>query len=773
MKSKTVEAAPARAAEAPAAEARLNRVVARQLEALIQQQQLRPGDRLPSERDLAERLGVSRTSVREAIIVLDLRKIVEVRGGSGIYIADGAGAELLDAGPGPFEVLSARRLIESEVAAMAARVASDSAIDAIMAALADMERHCDDRAKNELADRAFHLAIGRATGNSSLVSVLEQVWDQRSRLWSRMEDKRFSNPTGEQHYADLAADLLTRYADVYLGLGFQRAKNTNPAGRIFHQILNENIWLLSMSIGYCCIRDSLTAQQREHIEQDLLRPAVVMMTELYAHHFATIHNHGLWGVAAVGTCGLVIGDARYVELALDGLAGDRLTGGYLAEISLLFAPSGYCIEGPYYHRFAMRALLIFAEALIAAAVYNARYGDEPAVQALARQQGQVWVHPAALGLAAAADALSSDAPPFWPSVELNEGPAGDKGAQGFLRAKAADGDITQVVMNYGQHGMDHGHFDTLGITLFNRGAEVLREYGFARWLNVEPKFGGRYLPENVSWARQTLAHNGVVVDRQCQNDGDRERADRVHGLPHFFSGSGPVQAMSAMANDHFAGVAMQRSLLLVSHPLLATPVLVDPFRLRSEAEHDYDYTVQYAGQIIETSAPVEYNRTQWSALGDSNGYQHMMGVVRSTVSEPGRVTWLQGQRFNTWLSATSEGELLFAQLGASDAAFNLRRDTTLILRQRGRNHLFASAFETHGYFDEPSERCHGARGTLTQIGVIGHDNQGSVVELLGPTLHLRLMVSNVAGVTPATEHAVSIAGTTYRWTGGYACVAVS
>lgn len=80
-------------------------MVARQLEALIQQQQLRPGDRLPSVRDLAEQLGVIRTLVREAVILLDLRKIVEVSGGSGIYIADGAGAELLDAGPGPFEVL--------------------------------------------------------------------------------------------------------------------------------------------------------------------------------------------------------------------------------------------------------------------------------------------------------------------------------------------------------------------------------------------------------------------------------------------------------------------------------------------------------------------------------------------------------------------------------------------------------------------------------------------------------------------------------------------
>lgn len=627
--------------------------------------------------------------------------------------------------------------------------------------------------------------------------------------------------TGEQRYAACASNLLSRYADCYLQLGFQKAKNTNPAGRIFHQILNENMWLLSMSIGYGCIKETLTPTQREHIETQLLRPAVVMMTELYAHDFATIHNHGLWGVAAVGTCGLVIGDDHYVNMSIEGLAGDCTSGGYLAEISLLFAPSGYYIEGPYYHRFAMRALLTFAEALhthrpeldiynfknqairttiralvstaypngrlpalndssqtmgihddgllIAAAVYNARYGDEPAIHALARQQDKVWVHPAALGLAASADALQSDAPPFWPSVELNEGPQGDKGAQGFLRAKAVDGDITQVCMNYGQHGMDHGHFDTLGITLFNRGDEVLREYGFARWLNVEPKFGGRYLPENKTWARHTLAHNTVVVDQQSQNNGDRKRADGVHGLTHFFVGDGPVQAMSAFANDHYAGIGMQRSVFLVAHQALEMPVLIDLFRLRSETEHNYDYTVQYSGQLCEITAPVESNQTQWSALGTDNGYQHLMGTASSRITQPSRLTWLQGRRFNSWLTAATDAELLFTQLGGSDENFNLRRETTLILRQRGGNHLFASAFETHGLFDEPTERCHGARGVLTEIRVIGHNDQASVVVLEGEGVHLTLMVNNLPGVNSHTLNEVSFNGKTYQWTGFFAC----
>ena len=76
--------------------------------------------------------------------------------------------------------------------------------------------------------------------------------------------------------------------------GFPAGQNTNPAGRIFHQILNENIWLLSMSIGYGCIRQTLSAERREHIESQLFHPVVEMMTEKYAHDFGTIHNHGLW-----------------------------------------------------------------------------------------------------------------------------------------------------------------------------------------------------------------------------------------------------------------------------------------------------------------------------------------------------------------------------------------------------------------------------------------------------------------------------------------------
>jgi DNA-binding transcriptional regulator YhcF (GntR family) len=141
--------------EAAAIEPRLYRVVSGKIEELIRAENIQPGERLPSERDLATKLGVSRTSLREALIALELGGTVEVRGGSGVYVSEQATpvVEVPTAGPGPFEVLAARRLIEVEVAALAAKHASDSAIDAILVAVLEMEQHHEERSGNEQADR--------------------------------------------------------------------------------------------------------------------------------------------------------------------------------------------------------------------------------------------------------------------------------------------------------------------------------------------------------------------------------------------------------------------------------------------------------------------------------------------------------------------------------------------------------------------------------------------------------------------------------------------
>jgi DNA-binding FadR family transcriptional regulator len=175
--------------DVPTNEPRLYRVVASRIQDLIREEAIQPGERLPAERELAAKLSVSRASLREALIVLELSGIVEVRGGSGVYVSEQAVAqpEVPEAGPGPFEVLAARRLIESEIAAIAAKNATDSAIDAILTAVQEMEQHHEDRGSNEQADRNFHLAIARATGNTALVGVTEYLWNQRGSLWHKLK----------------------------------------------------------------------------------------------------------------------------------------------------------------------------------------------------------------------------------------------------------------------------------------------------------------------------------------------------------------------------------------------------------------------------------------------------------------------------------------------------------------------------------------------------------------------------------------------------------
>jgi len=177
-------------------------LVAERVRELVQQTALAPGARLPSERDLATTLAVSRPSLREALIALELGGFIEVRHGSGVYLRGATRAAVPEAGPGPFELLSARRVIEPELAAMAARCATAAGIDAIFAAAAEMERQHDDKSHCEQADRRFHLSIAHASGNSALVGVLEYLWNQRGRLWHTLEQQYETEALRKETLAD-------------------------------------------------------------------------------------------------------------------------------------------------------------------------------------------------------------------------------------------------------------------------------------------------------------------------------------------------------------------------------------------------------------------------------------------------------------------------------------------------------------------------------------------------------------------------------------------
>ena len=190
-------------------EVRMYRLVADRIQQLIRDEGFESGMRLPPERELAARLGVSRASLREAMVALEIGGVVEVRGGSGVYVAEqhARPAAVPEAGPGPFEVLAARRLVEAEVAARAARNATDSALDAILAAVTEMERTYDDPASHEATDRNFHLALARAAGNSALVGVVEYLWQQRGAMAHRLKQHYRTEELGAATLADHRAIL--------------------------------------------------------------------------------------------------------------------------------------------------------------------------------------------------------------------------------------------------------------------------------------------------------------------------------------------------------------------------------------------------------------------------------------------------------------------------------------------------------------------------------------------------------------------------------------
>ena len=177
---------------------RLYQQIAAQLSALIASGEFAVGQRLPSERELASQLGVSRPSLREALIALELEGLVEVRVGAGIWVTAASGRTPASPGQqegeGPFELLRARWLIEGEIAAMAAREATTTDLASIRAALTEMERLEKKQQDFSASDREFHLRIAASTRNGVLQAVVEDLWDRgRGAMWRLME-QHFQTP---------------------------------------------------------------------------------------------------------------------------------------------------------------------------------------------------------------------------------------------------------------------------------------------------------------------------------------------------------------------------------------------------------------------------------------------------------------------------------------------------------------------------------------------------------------------------------------------------
>ncbi|HEX5262408.1 MAG TPA: FadR/GntR family transcriptional regulator [Phenylobacterium sp.] len=163
---------------------RLYEKVAQDLSQKIAAGQYVIGQRLPSERDLAQAYEVSRPTIREAIIALELDGLVEVRLGSGVYVTARLprGGQAGEMDIGPFELLEARRAIEGESAALAAALISDEELEELRRLVAEMQaENARNVVMSEDADRRFHMLIATATQNSAMVAAVQMLWDARAR----------------------------------------------------------------------------------------------------------------------------------------------------------------------------------------------------------------------------------------------------------------------------------------------------------------------------------------------------------------------------------------------------------------------------------------------------------------------------------------------------------------------------------------------------------------------------------------------------------------
>lgn len=162
-------------------EKRLYHTVANKILELIDSGVFPPGSRLPGERDLAEKFGVSRVAVREAEISLQAQGRIEIKVGSGAYVLDGS-ERVVNGLPkvGPFELTEARALFEAESAALAAPIITDETIGELEHYIAIMSGKVKDEMGPDEADAAFHITIARATNNHAIIFVIDSMWRMRT-----------------------------------------------------------------------------------------------------------------------------------------------------------------------------------------------------------------------------------------------------------------------------------------------------------------------------------------------------------------------------------------------------------------------------------------------------------------------------------------------------------------------------------------------------------------------------------------------------------------
>jgi len=621
--------------------------------------------------------------------------------------------------------------------------------------------------------------------------------------------------TGDRAYADYARRVLLAYAKLYPTLGPHPAKANEYAGRLFWQTLNDAVWLVYSVQGYDAIRDTLSAQDRQTIDDNVFRPMVKFLSEDERENFDLIHNHATWACAGVGMTGYVLRDRDMVERALKG-SDKSGKSGFLRQIDELFSPDGYYTEGPYYQRYALQPFVVFAQAIEAndpaRGIFKYRDGvllkaisstiqltydgyffplndalpdkslktDElyqavaigyaqtrdPGFLAVAAWQKHTTLTPE--GLMVARDLAAGKARPFpYTSALFRDGPNGEQGGLAVMRSSAAD-DAAVLVAKNSAMGMGHGHFDKLAWIFYDNGNAIVTDYGAARFLNIESKDGGRYLKENESWAKQTVAHNTLVVNETSAFGGQWKVGQTLAPRQLYFSGDQPTKVSTAEMAGAWPGVTFRRTMVMVPVDGLKQPLIVDLLHVTGDKPATYDLPLHYLGQIMDVGFPVKSNVGERPVLGKAGGYQHIWVDATSTpVADNATLTWLNGDRFYTYRLLPPEGaEVILGESGANDPRFNLRREPMLIERVTGaREATFVSLLEPHGAYDASAETTTGSNSKIAALSRQRNGDADIVTIMLKDGRGIALAIADSTDAT--TSHRATVNGKAIEWEGHF------
>jgi oligo-alginate lyase len=492
--------------------------------------------------------------------------------------------------------------------------------------------------------------------------------------------------------------------------------------------------------------------------------------------------------------------------------------GFLANLEDPFSPDGYYTEGPYYQRYAMLPFLVFAQGLhnarpglqvfeykggvllkavdallnlsdadgeffplndgqkgmsyhagsVVTAVDVAYYfgGQDPRLLSIAEEQGRVLLDNAGIAVALAIrDGKTKDFEKK--SISLSDGPDGKQGGVAVLRY--GDEDLT-LVYKYAAQGLSHGHYDKLSFSLYEQGDEVLQDYGLARFVNIEQKGGGNYLPENATWAKQTIAHNTLTQNETSHFQGKYEIGSQHHSDLYFYDDSNrDVQVVSATETNAYPGTEMRRTMALIKNEGFEKPFLLDIFKIRSNEKNQYDLPFYFMGQVLNVNFVYAAPSTL-GPLGDKYGYQHLyLEGKGKPASDNVKFSWMGNGKFYTLTSLSeSSDELLFTRLGANDPEFNLRRDAAFMVRRQNTDDtVFASVVEAHGSYSPVSELAVNSKSNIAALRVIFDDDNYTAVSIETLEGNTSLFVVSNKDASKLAEHTLDIDGREYLWSGPY------